>query len=767
MLSCEKIRELKFNGKTYVAQEVSNGFHDSIKSLKTKDQNNLDQSPSFQNCLSDYNNIIQICKNSLPICPITLSESTDILQRMKPSVVDIYSITSYHYLYAGPSGLKFFNVLLNHLLEDVSSVEIREVNLAYACLLFKGHGKDRTAAKSYRTISTCPVVAKALDIYIRDLYLKQWDADQSEVQFQGTGSSHELAGILLTECIQYSCLTLKRPLFVLYLDARSAFDVVQKELLIRNLFHVQEQDQSIMYLNNRLAARETVLDWGGDLMGPICDQQGLEQGGTSSSDHYKIFGKSQLTLAQESNLGLRLGNLVVSSIGQADDTLLLSNDIVKLYYLLILTLSFCAKFMVSLCPEKTKLQVFSSDPNSLEVQCAKICNPIKINNELIPFSAVTEHVGILRSPSGNEPAISARFVAHRNALAAILHEGLAKGHRANPFLSLKLEKLYALPVLLSGLPSLVLSDKQMNLLESYYRQILNKLLRLHDKTPRVVIYFMAGSFPLTAILHQRQLALFGMICRLDPNNILHRHAWNIYTSSTLSKGSWFHQIRRCCIQYNLPHPSLILSSPPSKMQWKKLVKSKIIDYWENILRNEAKSLKSLTLFKAEFMNIICVHPIYAFAGNSPINVAKATIQALMLSARYWCGSLSRHWDKTTGLCKISTECQELEDVHHILKRCHALHDTRLKLLSYTYTYASNCPQDLHEFILEFCQPEHSEFISFILDCSTLPAAIVLVQKLGNDALYHLFHLSRTWIYALHRERLKLLGLWKCSAGRAA
>ena len=183
MLSCEKIRELKFNGKTYVAQEVPNGFHDSIKSLKTKDQNNLDQSPSFQNCLSDYNNIIQICKNSLPIRPITLSESTDILKRMKPSVVDIYSITPYHYLYAGPSGLKFFNVLLNHLLEDVSSVEIREVNLAYACLLFKGHGKDRTAAKSYRTISTCPVVAKALDIYIRDLYLKQWDADQSEVQF--------------------------------------------------------------------------------------------------------------------------------------------------------------------------------------------------------------------------------------------------------------------------------------------------------------------------------------------------------------------------------------------------------------------------------------------------------------------------------------------------------------------------------------------------------------------------------------------------------
>ena len=57
-------------------------------------------------------------------------------------------------------------------------------------------------------------------------------------------------------------------------------------------------------------------------MGPVQDQQGLEQGGVSSSDLYKIFGKEQLTMAQDSNLGVPLGDSTISDVGQADDSVL-------------------------------------------------------------------------------------------------------------------------------------------------------------------------------------------------------------------------------------------------------------------------------------------------------------------------------------------------------------------------------------------------------------------------------------------------------------
>ena len=99
--------------------------------------------------------------------------------------------------------------MLNALLLNVNNTVIDEVNNAYACILYKGHSKDRSSANSYRTITTCPVVAKGLDLYVRDRYLELWDQDQAQTQFQGSGSSHELASLLLTECIQCSWKNLK------------------------------------------------------------------------------------------------------------------------------------------------------------------------------------------------------------------------------------------------------------------------------------------------------------------------------------------------------------------------------------------------------------------------------------------------------------------------------------------------------------------------------------------------------------------------------
>ena len=86
---------------------------------------------------------------------------------------------------------------------------------------------------------------------------------------------------------------------------------------------------------------KTFLDWNGQLMGPIHDELGLEQGGVSSSDLYKIFYQDQLRTAQASELGVPLGPLTVSSVGQADDTALVSTSIHNLNLLLYLTSIFC------------------------------------------------------------------------------------------------------------------------------------------------------------------------------------------------------------------------------------------------------------------------------------------------------------------------------------------------------------------------------------------------------------------------------------------
>ena len=223
----------------------------------------------------------------------------------------------------------------------------------------------------------------------------------------------------MTETIQHSLYVLKQPVFVLYLDAESAFHFVLTELLVKDLFNCNTTGQCLLYLNNRFQSRQTVIDWGGQLLGPVNDEQGLEQGGVSSSDHYKIFGK-QLATAQQSKLGVQLGNQTISGIGQADDTLLLSNNIQSLHHLLLMTLVFCKKYQVKLCAEKTKLQVFSTKQTDDIAEYQMKTFSMKIEGEDIKFVDSAEHVGIVRSTAGNLPTILARFTTNKKALGAVL-----------------------------------------------------------------------------------------------------------------------------------------------------------------------------------------------------------------------------------------------------------------------------------------------------------------------------------------------------------
>ena len=132
--------------------------------------------------------------------------------------------------------MEHFHFLLNIIIDEVNLSTLEELNTVWACILWKGHGKDKESDRSYRTISTCPLLAKALDSYVGELYSGGWADVQASTQFQGNGSSHELAALLLTESLNYSLFCSKKPAFILLLDAKSAFDLIPRQNIIVNAF---------------------------------------------------------------------------------------------------------------------------------------------------------------------------------------------------------------------------------------------------------------------------------------------------------------------------------------------------------------------------------------------------------------------------------------------------------------------------------------------------------------------------------------------------
>ena len=62
-------------------------------------------------------------------------------------------------------------------------------------------------------------------------------------------------------------------------------------------------------------------------------------------------------------------------------------------------------------------------------------------------------------------------------------------------------------------------------------------------------------------------------------------------------------------------------------------------------------------------------------------------------------------------------------------------------------------------VTRHCAPNSATFCQFLIDCSVLADVVRAVQLEGNAVLQHLFAITRTWVYSLHKERMKLLGRW--------
>ena len=597
-------------------------------------------------------------------------------------------------------------------------------------------------------------------MYIHDLFSESWKDLEAPTQYLGEGKSHELASLLLTEAVQNSLHATKEPIFLLFLDAKSAFDRVVRQFLIRELYFSGMDGNSLLYIDHRLGNRKTFLEWNKILMGPIQDNIGLEQGGINSGDFYKLYNNEQLDTAQRSELGVQISGVTVSSIGDADDVVLCTNDIHKLQCLLLLSELYCKKFKVELCAEKTRLLAITTRSNQELVDIEKMTNTISLNGANVTFEDTAEHVGIVRSVSGNLVNLFDRITRHKRALGAILGAGLAQSHRANPAAGLKIQQIYGEPKLMSGLASLVLNSSEIELITQHAKKTIENNQKLLPKTPASVVYFLGGSLPGKAILHLKQITLFGMICRL-PGNILHTIAVEKLSFARISSSSWFLIIRDLCLLYELPHPLELLSKPLTKPCFKKLVKSHIIDYWERFYRTEASSLQSLQYFHPCFMSLVSPHPIWTSAKSNPYEVHKARVQAIMLSGRYRTELLTSNWTTNDGTCLLPS-CSgmlHVESIEHILIFCPALADARTNVFRLWFSAAQRNPQ-LSPIIRSALTSSITYRTQFLLDCSVLPEVIRLVQSEGSHHLDQLLYLSRTLCYALHRERLKLLGKWK-------
>ena len=112
---------------------------------------------------------------------------------------------------------------------------------------------------------------------------------------------------------------------MLYLDARSTFINALRKLLLRNLCFAATDGEAGKHIKSWINKQ-----WDRSFIS-------MESG--------KIFGKIQLQMAQSYQLEVQLSkNLIISAIGQANETPVISNNIHSLQSLCQVFLYYCSKF---------------------------------------------------------------------------------------------------------------------------------------------------------------------------------------------------------------------------------------------------------------------------------------------------------------------------------------------------------------------------------------------------------------------------------------
>ena len=99
----------------------------------------LSLSQSYTSAEDDYRNILKICRSGTPVPPISLLKTKEILNSIRPSVTDLYSISGHHYVHGGNEALEHLHFLLNGVIQDLNNITVDELNMTWACIVYKGH----------------------------------------------------------------------------------------------------------------------------------------------------------------------------------------------------------------------------------------------------------------------------------------------------------------------------------------------------------------------------------------------------------------------------------------------------------------------------------------------------------------------------------------------------------------------------------------------------------------------------------------------------
>ncbi|CAG2232446.1 unnamed protein product [Mytilus edulis] len=536
---------------------------------------------------------------------------------------------------------------------------------------------------------------------------------------------------------------LKRPTYIGLLDAKSAFDVVVHANLIKRLHQYGFSNQSILLIDNLYQNAVSYVKWDNSFSEDFFKiEQGVRQGGTLSADLYKLYINPLLNFLCDSGLGGKIGNINCCAPTCADDIALLACNPLDIQTMVDIAVDFSKREGYHLQPSKSVILPVKSKAKSMETNLGFW----KLNDTVMPVVDKASHIGITRSQNNSaQTTVDENLKKTRRAIYSLMGTGLHGENGLDPETSIAMLRTYILPILTYGLEIVIPKGKILDNLQIQYKKLLKQILSLNINVADPAVYLISGLLPIEAEIHLKILSLFGNIARANKNSSEWRLAERQLQIKSFDSNSWFIDMKKICIKYNLENPLSLLYNEMSKGKWKKMTTTAVHKYWTTRINEEIMYYSSLKYIPTSSFKVGKIHPL-ALANSAnqrdinriPIRIKIATGTYILQTNR-----AAYNQNNVDPTCKLCDQAEE--SLSHFLLCCRALDQIRTPILKNIICKCS-----------ELLALQHSNIQLDILQLIINPFHYAGSVESENDISCRIEPLCRQLIYNLHNKRYEIL-----------
>ena len=379
---------------------------------------------------------------------------------------------------------------------------------------------EKCMPDNYRKITILPAVSKIFETTLNNRlrFCKTVLQTDDPLQNGFKEDARAVDNTFILNGIIEKYTAMKRPLYIAFIDFKSAFDHVNRKALLFKLKCQKVHGKFLNIIKSMLQKSQSCVRWNG-VLGEIFDNlKGVLQGGVLSPSLFKIF-MEDLPNFLDNGKGVKIGNMLISYLLHADDLVLISETSAGLQSLLNGLDRFCKRWDMIINSLKSNIMIF----NKRYIYAQDILE-FTINKDVIKQTDRYKYLGTVIS---NKKNIFCDNFSHLKgkALRAIgsLRSDVRKavGSALPLHLYLKSFDAQIRPILDYG-AEIWYQPKPVQEIESVQLGYLKRLLGVRQQTPTLAIFGETGRFPLHLRQQDQVIKYWKRLQHFDKNSILHK-----------------------------------------------------------------------------------------------------------------------------------------------------------------------------------------------------------------------------------------------------